>query len=184
MGLFLVPTWPFFLYQSKGNRNHRLTANTLIIANHYSNFDPLFIQMKYFFTPIRFIAIKDTQLKIYSRFITWLFDCIYVDADQITPSFIKTTVQTLKQGGIVCIFPEGVVNPRKFGFFDFKKGYLHIVKRTQSTLLPIYIYPALKLFKKSTLHIGESFKMPEDVNDLDDFNTNVMMLFMNYATLT
>jgi len=178
--LFIVPFFPLFLYRTYGNKRYRLTGNTIIVCNHYSNFDPLFIQMKFYTKKIRFIALKGTKRKIHLRFITWLFDCIYVDQDKIDVNFFKTSIQSLSSGKVICIFPEGVVNPRKFGLFDFKQSYLRLAKKTGAKILPLYLYPELKWFKRSKLYIGDELIFDYHNRDSDIINTQVMSILMDY----
>jgi len=180
MTLFLVPLFPFFLFRSHGNIKYRLSGRTIIICNHYSNFDPFFIQMKFFRTRIRFVALKIPKHKIHLRVITWLFDCIYVDPDKVDLAFYKSAIKSLNQNQVMCIFPEGVVNPRKYGFFDFKQSYLRLAKKTNSTVLPMYLYPVLKPFKRSKLYIGQVIDIANDDRDYEVINYEVLSRLMDY----
>ena len=136
--------------------------------------------MKFYTKKIRFIALKGTKRRVHLRFITWLFDCIYVDQDKIDVNFFKTSIQSLSNGEVICIFPEGVVNPRKFGLFDFKQSYLRLAKKTGAKILPLYLYPELKWFKRSKLYIGDELIFDYHNRDLDIINTQVMSILLDY----
>ena len=186
VGLFLLFTWPLFLYKVLGNKSYKLKENTIIIANHYSNYDPFFIYLYFFKYHINFVTIIDVKKKIFTRFITWLFDCLYVNYHGINLSFFKESIKILKNNGIICIFPEGEINPSKYGFFEFYESYLHIAKKANSSILPIYIYPELKFFKKSTLYIGENITV-EELNKYDDYiklNIHIQTLIFDYYLKT
>lgn len=178
--LIFVPLLPFFIYRTYGNKKYQLSRNTILICNHYSNFDPIFIQLKFFTKKIRFVALKIPKRKLFLRLITWLFDCIYVDPDKVNLNFYKTAIKSLNRGDILCIFPEGVVNPRKVGFFDFKEAYLRLGKKTKSKIVPLYLYPDLRPFRKTKLYIGQEIDIDGDDQTLDELNTNIMSLIMDY----
>ena len=183
VGIYLFFAWPFFLYKVFGNRKYKLTGNTIIIANHYSNFDPFFIYLYYFKYHIRFVTIIDVKKKILPRFIAWLFDCFYVTYDGINLSFMKKAIKHLKNNGILCIFPEGEINPTKYGFFEFYESYIRLAKKCDSSILPLYIYPVLKPFKKSKLYIGDII-LTDEINSYKDnisLNMHIQSLIMNYS---
>ena len=43
--IFLFFAWPYFLYKKYGNTAYKLEKRTIIVANHYSTFDPFFIYL-------------------------------------------------------------------------------------------------------------------------------------------
>ena len=47
-----------------------------------------------------------------------------MDYSTINVAFFKESTRILNEGGVICIFPEGVINPRKYGFFDFSRSYV------------------------------------------------------------
>lgn len=183
VSLFLLFTWPFFLYKKYGNINQKIKGRTVIISNHYSTFDPFFIYLLYFKKRITFVTILDAKKKLLSRFVTWLFDCVFISYDTNNIQFIKKCLRILNSDGILCIYPEGYINPRKFGFFDFYKSYLLLSEKTKSNILTIYIYPELKMFKRTKLYIGQT--IPYEVYmkyiDYEDRNAYFQSLIMEYS---
>lgn len=159
--LFLLFSFPFFLYKKYGNGKTKLRPNSIIICNHYSDFDGFFISLAFGLKKINFVTIAQVKKKILPRFLAWLFDCLYLDYDTANFEFFKTCIKILKSGGTVCIFPEGVVNPAKYGFFDFRKSFVYLARKTDAQILPLYLYPELKPFKKSKLYLGEYVKTNE-----------------------
>ncbi len=155
VGLFLLFAWPWFLYKKYGNVKYRPEGKTIIAANHYSNFDAFFIYLMYGRKKIYFAAIDGSKTRCVPRFITWLFDCVFVETEGYNYKFIRKCIDILNRGGIICIFPEGVINPRKFGFFDFKNSFVYFAKKTGAKILPVYVYPELNPFKRSKLYIGD-----------------------------
>lgn len=182
MGLFLIPTFPFFFYKTYGNKKIILKPNTILISNHYSNFDPFFIQMRFLFKEIRFVTLRDVKKKLHLRIIAWLFNAIYVDPSRPDITFFKEAVRELKKGSIICIFPEGVVNPRKYGFFDFKMGYLSLAYKAGSNIVPIYLYPALKVFKRSKIHILAAIDINNQTLEPSDLNAKIQSDIMEVSS--
>ena len=182
--LFLLLLWPFFLYKKYGNAEYQLTKRTIIISNHYSNFDAFFIYWIYGRNKkIHFVTIAETRKKLWSRFITWLFDCLYIDEATTNISFFKTCRRVLNNDGIICIFPEGYVNHRKYGFLDFKASYVFLARKTNALILPLYIYPQLSFFKKNLIYIGQPLE-PEDYSqfvDYDEASMYIQSRVMRYA---
>lgn len=183
---FLFLFWPFFLYKRYGNTRYKLTGRTIIISNHYSNFDAFFIYWIYGRNKtIHFVTIAETQKKLWSKFITWLFDCLYIDNTSINMAFFKKCFQILNDDGIICIFPEGYVNHRKYGFLDFKASYVFMARKTQSIILPLYIYPQISFLKKSMIYIGEPLKTKDynNIADRDVASMHIQSLIMEYASI-
>jgi len=180
----MIFVWPFFLYKRYGRKDYRLEGRTIIVANHYSTFDPYFIYMIYRRKKIHFITIVETKKRLLSRFATWLFDCIFIDNKSNHVLFFRQCVNVLKNDGILCIFPEGCINPQRAGFFDFKPAFILLAKRTNAKILPIYIYPELTAFKRSKLYIGDIIA-PEEIKKYDDVEyacAFVQSKIMDYST--
>ena len=186
VSLFLLLLWPFFLYKKHGNTDYTIQGRTIIISNHYSNFDAFFIYWIYGRNKkIHFVTITETKKKLWSRFITWLFDCLYIDSTTANVAFFKKSINILKDDGVICIFPEGYVNHRKYGFLDFKASYVFLARKTQAVILPLYIYPQLSFFKKSQIYIGSPFE-PKDYShlvDYDEASMHIQSHVMDYAAI-
>lgn len=183
VGLFLVFAWPFFLYRKYGNKEYQLEGRTVIIANHYSDFDPFFIWMMYHKKKIWFVTISDTKKRCVTRFVTWLFDCLYIDYETKNMKFFRDGLKVLKEDGIICIFPEGVINPRKYGFLDFHGSFFFFAKKTRAKILPLYVYPELKPFKRSSVYVGDPI-LPEEYETYKDDDIAVIRIqskIMDYS---
>lgn len=183
VSIFLLFTWPYFLYKKYGNIIQKIEGRTVIISNHYSTFDPFFIYLLYFKKKITFATIIDAKKKLLSRFVTWLFDCVYINYETNNIQFVKKCLKLLQADGILCIYPEGFINPRKFGFLEFYKSYLLLSEKTKSSILPIYIYPELRPFKRTKLYIGDIISYEEYMKypDYEERNAYFQGLIMDYS---
>ena len=184
--LFLLLLWPFFLYKKYGNKDYTLTDRTIIISNHYSNFDAFFIYWMYGRNKtIHFVTIAETKKKLWSRFITWLFDCLYIDSTTANMKFFREGVRILNDDGIICIFPEGYVNHRKYGFLDFQASFVFFARKTQASILPLYIYPQISFFKKTRIYVGAPIEPHEysHIVDRDEASMHIQSRVMDYAVI-
>lgn len=183
--LVLIFTWPFFLYKTYGNKDYKLKGKTIIISNHYSTFDAFFIYLRFHKKKIRFLTIIDVKKNIISRFLTWLFDCLYIDYNSPNVSLFKNLIKILNEGGVVCVFPEGEINPTKFGVMTFQKSFMFLAEKTNATILPLFIYPELKFFKKSKVYIGDEItdkdysKYVSRENAVNDIQLKIAQYAMN-----
>lgn len=155
VGLFLLFAWPFVLYRKYGNRTWKQSGAVIVAANHYSNFDPFFLWLIFRKNRPVFVTTTDVKKRCLSYSITLLFDCLYIDYSSNHYGFIKDALRVLRGGRMLCIFPEGLINPRKAGFFDFKRSFVCLARKTGCDILPVYIYPELSAFKRSSVYIGE-----------------------------
>lgn len=184
--LILLLFWPFFLYKKYGNTDYKLNKRTIIISNHYSNFDAFFIYLIYGRNKkIHFVTIAETKKKLWSRFITWLFDCVYIDSNTANISFFKECIRILNNDGLICIFPEGFVNHRKYGFLEFQASYIYFARKTQAVILPLYIYPQLSLFKKTIIYVGAPFETRDysHIVDREVASMHIQSHVMDYAAI-
>ena len=159
--ILLFFLWPFFLYKTYGNKDYKLRGKTIIICNHYSTFDAFFIYLRFHKKNIRFLTIIDVKKNIISRFLTWLFDCLYIDYKSYNVSLFKELINILNNDGVICIFPEGEINPTKFGVMTFQKSFMYLAEKTGATILPLFVYPELTFLKKSKLFIGDEITAEE-----------------------
>lgn len=162
-GVWLI-LWPFLLKKIYGKKPQKLNKS-IIIANHYSNLDPFIIKSIFIKEKIIFVATSDVKKHLWSHILAWAFDTIYVTTDKLNYSFFKQCISILKEEGNICIFPEGLVNSRKYGFLDFKRSYAVLALKSQANILPIYLYPNGKPFKNNIVHILEH----ENYNDYSRF---------------
>lgn len=178
IAFFGVLLWPFLLVKIINKKpDNKDLDNTIIIANHYSNFDPMLIKKLFLKRNLIFVADSDVKKKLWSRFLTWSFNCVYVSIDEVKPSAIKKCINILKNDGTVVIFPEGFVNPRKSGFLPFMKGYALIAKKSQANVLPLFLNPSGKIFRKNIIVFDKIYKYT-DYSSYED-TTEINMFFLS-----
>lgn len=165
--IFYFIFWPFIFFKKYGEKDVDFLDNSLVIANHYSNLDPfllyLLIKKK---KRIYFVTNADVKKHFFTRFFCYFFNCLYVEMDNPIKNIptIKKSINVLKNGGVIVIFPEGVIRPSRNGFFEFNSGFIYLARKANSKIYPLFIYPEVSIFKRSKIYINNYV----DINDLKD----------------
>jgi acyl-[acyl-carrier-protein]-phospholipid O-acyltransferase/long-chain-fatty-acid--[acyl-carrier-protein] ligase len=106
--------------RTSGTENFPRTGGVLLIANHISYADPVIMQLSCP-RPIRFVAFKGLRRNWFFNLCFELSGCIPVSSLQPMEAF-RATVKALKNGEVVCIFPEGNIS-RTGQLMEIKKGF-------------------------------------------------------------
>ncbi|MDD5457786.1 MAG: lysophospholipid acyltransferase family protein [Phycisphaerae bacterium] len=147
----------------------------LLISNHQSFFDPLFVGTRARRTLV-FMA-RDTLFK--KKFFGWLIHsvkAIPVRRGEADLSAIRTIIDQLKKGQSVCLFPEGT-RTENGRIAEFKPGFSLLARRANVPILPAVIdgafeaWPRTKKFPsfRKTIFIkyGEPIST-EQIKHMDD----------------
>lgn len=172
---FYLIFWPFFFTKKFGNKDYKIDGKTIIIANHFSDFDPFFIYKLYGFkNKIVFVADNRVKKNIFTRIFCWAFNCVYVNegAEQNFAT-VKKCIDVINQGKVLMIFPEGVINPSKQCFFDFSKSFCFLARKTGAKVLPLFIDPNMGLFTKTYIYIGDVFTSEQIASYKDDLIASI-----------
>jgi acyl-[acyl-carrier-protein]-phospholipid O-acyltransferase/long-chain-fatty-acid--[acyl-carrier-protein] ligase len=122
----------------EGRKNVPEEGGALLVANHVSYIDGVLLLL-FSYRPIRMIAYADYVRK-------WWVRCLAKDLGTIpiTPGkrsvveSIRTARQALRDGDLVCIFPEGHVT-RTGNMEQFQPGFLSVLKGTGAPVIPVYL---------------------------------------------
>ena len=159
----------FLLIKKYGNKAYKLEKGTVIVANHYSDWDAFLIYLLYGFkNKLYFFTADRVKKNLFTKIFCAAFNCLYVSNDPVKNiSLLKNSIKLLKDGGIIVIFPEGAINDTKSGFFMFNDSFAFLAKKANANILPLFIYPYIRPFKKNLVYIGDVFNK-EKVNSYDD----------------
>lgn len=159
--LFGVCYLPFvILYPTKILKKERLKKGKAVLtSNHYSNVDPLIINMK-FGARFRFLA----KIELFkSKFLAFFLRClgaIPVNRERVSPSTFKEVLSVLKEEKKVFIFPEGTRNKEETEKMnDAKAGIITFASKGDCEIVPMIIYRKPKIFRKNYIIVGEGFKV-------------------------
>ncbi len=129
----------FYRVDTEGLRNVPERGGALLVANHVTWLDGLLLLL-FSPRPVRIIAYSDY---VSGRFLGRLADEVGVipimpgDRRSVTKA-IRTARQALRDGELVCIFPEGALTPTG-ELQAFQPGFLTILKDSGTPLVPVYL---------------------------------------------
>jgi acyl-[acyl-carrier-protein]-phospholipid O-acyltransferase/long-chain-fatty-acid--[acyl-carrier-protein] ligase len=131
----------FYRVHPYGIGNIPRTGGALLTPNHISWVDGILLLIT-IPRPVRFIIYADF---VYNPKLNWLariFDVIPIKADAGPKTLIQSlrlATDALKNGELVCIFPEGALT-RTGHTHPFQAGMLRIIKGTDAPIIPIFLH--------------------------------------------
>jgi acyl-[acyl-carrier-protein]-phospholipid O-acyltransferase/long-chain-fatty-acid--[acyl-carrier-protein] ligase len=116
-----------------------LTRPTVIIANHVTFIDGLLISMM---APkrVHFLVLAKFWKKPLTRFCLTAAGAIPFGSGAVgeTRQGLETARERLREGGVICIFPEGVLS-RTGHLYPFKRGVEKLVEGLDVDILPVHL---------------------------------------------
>ena len=133
----------------------------IIMANHRSFADPMALAIKVKRYEIRFIGKRELA---HGRLKSWLFSglhMILVSRHATYMAAMRQCMQTLKEGHILGIFPEGTRHQPEM-MQEVESGTAIIALRARVPLLPVYIDGKICPFHITHIYYGK----PMELDDL------------------
>lgn len=147
----------------EGKRMNDIEAPYILIANHDSGLDPIFVAHLVKKYEVRFIAKKELMQ---NKFLNWLFlklHAIPVDRHQSDMMAMRNAIKVVRDGDVLGIFPEGTRH-KKGLMQEIEGGVAIIALRGKVPIVPVYIAKKLRPFRVTPLVVGE----PMDISDLSE----------------
>lgn len=178
--------WPLLLwyrpkkvYISKEAKKP-LKGGLILMSNHISLKDPLYIQVAVLSRRHHFVAAKEL---FKNKFNHWLFKymflCIEIDRDNFSISKLKEINKHLEIGEMITMFPEGHVNVQPEEINQFKGGIVMMAYKTHSPIVPIYITKRKHWWNRLTVFMGEQIDVNAYLKD-KSFNVNTIKEVSEY----
>ena len=172
------------------NRNNEISdKNFIVCANHTSFMDVCALVIA-FKSQIRFMAKKEVFSVPLLRGFVKAMGAFPVDRKKGDVAAIKKTLEILKDGGCLGIFPQGTrrpyENPRDT---EVKDGVGMIASRSGVGVMPVYIKTKkgkLRIFRKTRVIIGEYISPEEltvEVTGRDKYKAVTEKIFDRVCTL-
>lgn len=160
-----------------GKSNIPKEGPIIICGNHRSFLDPPLIEVtcgRY----ARFLAKEELTRNPFLALLGYVFDAILVKRDSKEVKALKDSLQTLKNGDCLALFPEGTRNGLEKGE-KVKDGAAFFAVRTGAKVIPVGISGGEKLFKKVIIKYGEpldfsEYKNTKDKEILDQVTNKIM----------
>lgn len=98
--------WLLFRPKVVGTENIPQTGGVLIVSNHPTYLDPILLAI-YSPRPFSFVAKRPLFYLPIVRTFLWLTDCVPVEQDAPDRRALRLSIQKLKAGDALVVFPEG-----------------------------------------------------------------------------
>lgn len=154
----------FFRMEVKGLENELTEGPCIICANHISMHDIFLIAVN-LKRQIYFFAKKELFKNPLLAKILRAFGTVSVNRGQADLQSITNSIELLKEGKYLGVFPQGTRMPGKEpNPDDAKSGIGMMAFRGKSNILPVYIQAKghkLRLFRKTTVIVGKPIMYEE-----------------------
>lgn len=137
----------------------------IVICNHISNADPVFISAGKLKQQPHYMAKKELFKVPLVNLLVKGLGAYPVDRSGADVSAIKNTIKMLKEGKCIGIFPQGHrqkgINPREA---TLKNGTAMIATRAKATILPCYIRTKknrFAFFRRVDVYMGKPIRFEE-----------------------
>lgn len=142
-------------------------GGVLISPNHPTFLDPITILTAFPWRRPHCLVTKDLYKNRLMTFFLRQMHCIQVDKDNFSMASFHETVDCLKNGRAVVIFPEGQVNQGDGREVQaFKSGAILMAHRSGAPILPVYIVKREKWYQFQRVVIGEPFDIKAAVGPI------------------
>lgn len=163
--LWLRPKW---VYENE-NAKKKLRGPGLVIANHSTFYDPVYITVAMWYRRNRFIIKQE----IYDSKAHWILKqgrCIPIDPQNASLDVIKEVTAALKSGEVVDMFPEGHVTHSSSDLEQFKSGVVLMALRGKAPILPVYIRNKRSRFDRILFAVGEPVDIVKEYGNMPTFS--------------
>ena len=163
--LILVP-FVFILFFPKiiNKKNIRFDGKAIVIANHTSNLDVLI--MGYVIRrELHWMAKKEL---FRHKLLGWLFlkcHAFPVKRGEGDLPAIRHAFKILREGHLLCIFPEGTRVKNRTELKRFEPGAALIALKTNTPIVPVYIKGDYRIFRRMKVIVGDHIDLNEYISE-------------------
>lgn len=147
-------------FENKEKQGMKIPQGAILVSNHKSLLDlPSYLEL-FFSSPVRFL-VGDVVYDSNIGFVGWMLNhlrCIRVDRATMDFSFIEESVQALKKGDPIGIFPEGQL-PREGKMSRFTPSYVMIALQANAEIVPVFTDGNYHIFKRAHVMVGERINL-------------------------
>lgn len=158
-----------------GLDNIKSNCSLVLAGNHTNNLDCLLL-ISSTKRPIHFLA-KDSLAKGIKKYLFLGMGIIPVNRKTHDKKALNSAIDSLNDGKVIGIFPEGTINKTKDIIMPFKIGAVKMAHDTNSYIVPFTIKNKYKIFKKSiTIEFYKPYKIDKNIKDLSSENKKLMKI--------
>lgn len=165
--LLWVVTHTFYRVRLKGAQNLPDEGAALLVCNHVSMADALFV-IASTHRPIRFIIHQEVHDKWWVKPVARMLRTIPITSEARPREMLKsltTATECLKNGELVCIFAEGQVT-RTGQMLPFRRGLNRIMKGVDAPIIPVHldnVWGSIFSFEKGRFYTKLPHRLPYPV---------------------
>ena len=131
----------------RGTEHIPQTGGLIIAANHQTYVDPFWLSIPVK-RPLKFLAWNEAFDWPLVGKLLGLFGAWPLQIERSDPAAIRRTLQWLKEGGAVVIFPEGALAPSSGQLDRFKAGAVRLALEAEVPILPVTIRGGNKVWPR------------------------------------
>ncbi len=138
-----------------------MDAPYILIANHHSMLDPLYLSYACRKHEIRWLGKKEIAKMPVINWFAKKMDMIHVDRHNTDMAAMRQCMGAVKGGQVLGIFPEGTRHQPSL-MHEVESGTAFIALRAGVPLLPVYTTRKISFFRRAHTYVGQ----PMDITDL------------------
>lgn len=141
-------------------RADQLNAPYMVIGNHKSFADPLAVAVGIRRDEVHFVGKKElSKYKIFDWFFGKLH-AIMIGRGETDMAAMRKCMQTLKDGHVLGIFPEGTRHQKEM-METVETGTALIALRSRVPVLPVYIHDKIRPFRVTHVYFCEPMQLDD-----------------------
>ncbi len=186
LGRFFISVLPIYFrvrkhYVSKEARESlKIDDGAILVANHTGFADPFKVGCCIWHRRMHFIAAEEVMKTGLIHLLLKGMGCIKIRRNIFDIECIKKSVDLLKDGYLLAMFPQGEIT-RDGSLDSIKSGAVLIACQANVPIIPVYFKKRSSIFRRTDVVIGEKFycsdycskKMP-GMKDIETM-TNVLL---------
>lgn len=149
-----------------GKKNTKIKGKAIIISNHISMWDPVFISVV-FSRQVFWMGKIELFKNVFARFFFHVVKAFPVRRGEGDLSAIRHAFKLLRDGKLFGIFPEGTRN-KSGEIAKFEPGTSMIALKNDAPIIPLYIKGKYKFFRRMKLIVGEPVRLADYVGSKTD----------------
>ena len=151
---------PKYVFRTEKARK-KIRGAGILLYNHSSFLDVLYIQLSVWYRRHRIVSEREQLGHGKNRIFLKLLLSLPIDRDSVSPASVRAIVRPLREGHLIDIFPEGILNKNPESLLPFHGGTVLFAKLGSAPLIPIYIDRGKHFWNRLHFIIGEPVRLTD-----------------------
>lgn len=141
------------IYEDK--KKVRIKGGALVVSNHIGFVDPVYLMYGIWYRRHHFICMKELFEKPFTKWFFKMCMCIPIDRENLSMESFRRISDTMKEGKVVSMFPEGHVNVENSDTKQFKSGMVLMALKGNAPIVPVYIEQRKHFWNRLRVTVGQ-----------------------------